>query len=57
MTVAKNRAELMSLARAALGDDGFAGEIRVRGSGDVRGVPVAWTRNCHASGAFASFVE
>lgn len=56
MTVAKNRAELLAAARAALGDDGFAGEIRVRGSGEVRGVPVTWARNCDASGSFVETV-
>jgi predicted aspartyl protease len=57
MMVAKNRAELLSAARAALGDDGHAGEIRVRGTGEVRGVPVTWARNCHASGAFVETVK
>src|SRR5262245_36054456 len=57
MTVAKNRAEVLSRARAALGDDDFGGEIRVRGHGEVRGVPVTWARNCHASGAFTMTVS
>lgn len=56
MTVAKNRAELLASARAALGEDGFTGEIRVRGTGEVRGVPVTWARNCHASGTFVETV-
>src|SRR3979409_231777 len=57
MTVAKNRADLLSRARAALGDDGFDGEIRVRGCGEGRGAPVSWARNCHASGAFADRID
>lgn len=57
MTVAKNRAELLARARVALGDDEFAGEIRVRGTGEVRGVPVRWARNCHASGSFVETVD
>ena len=57
MNVAKNHAELLARARAALGDDGFDGEIRAQGRGDVRGVPVTWARNCHASGAFTETVH
>ena len=57
MTVAKNRAGVLALARAAFADDGFAGEVRVRGTGEVRGVPVVWARTCHASGAFRETVD
>ena len=57
MTVAKNRADVLALARAALADDGFAGEIRVRGTGEIRGVPIVWARTCHASGAFRETVD
>lgn len=57
MTVDKNRAEVVAKARAALGDDGFRGELRVRGSGEVRGVPVSWARTIHAGGALRETVE
>jgi predicted aspartyl protease len=57
VTVAKNRADVLARARAALADDGFTGEVHARGTGEIRGVPVTWTRTCHASGAFRETVE
>jgi len=57
VTLAKNRADVLVLARTALADDGFAGEVRVRGTGEVRGVPIVWSRTCHASGAFRETID
>jgi len=57
MTIAKNRAEVLALARAELGALSGDGAIVARGGGLVRGVPVRWTRTCRASGPCADVFE
>src|SRR6476646_7111473 len=57
MPLANNRADILARARAALRDDGFAGEIHAAGDGEVRGLPVRWSRTCHASGCVIDAVD
>ncbi len=57
MPLANNRADVLARARAALHDEGFAGEIHATGEGEVRGVPVRWSRTCHAGGSLLDNVD
>jgi predicted aspartyl protease len=54
VTPVRTRAAALELARAALraggGHGDHGGRIAVIGSGDVRGVPVTWTRACDGAG-------
>lgn len=51
MPLVRIRADVIARAREAMRDDGFAGEIRVEGEGEVHGVSARWTRVCHADGS------
>ncbi len=59
MTPPRDRAGVLALARAAL--RGAAGlddaAIAARGRGEVRGVPVTWTRACDGAGRIVDTVE
>lgn len=55
MTLPRDCAGVLALARAALGAPG--GSIAVRGRGEVHGVPVTWTRACDGAGRSIDTVE
>jgi len=62
MTLAKNRAGVLALARAALRATGGPDRadptsIAARGRGEVHGVPVTWSRACDAAGRVVDTVE
>jgi predicted aspartyl protease len=59
MTLARTRAGLLALAREALRATGGPGgaPLAVRGGGEVRGVPVTWTRSYDGAGRVVDAVR
>jgi hypothetical protein len=57
MTVAKNRAEILARARHALMSERRDAAICARGTGQVHGVPVRWTRTCDPSGRVVEIMD